>query len=449
MATLRLTLSGGPLLTASAGRRVCKKGHSRVLYITNQLPWPAHSGGQLRESQLISRVADEFDITLAVVTPHLMRDWEHREEALSFVSALYLAATQSDHNNNDLPDRVRSHQSQEFADIVSPLAQYGAFDLVHLGGYFLDHHLPSVRAVPVLLMSENIEHVLDRRRGRVLAGDDAKWRQARRLETSAWARASACGAVTEADAEHILRAVPSTRVHLVPVGCNHLNRSNASTEEAQWKRLPGRRRVAFVANYSWGPSRDAAWFLLHEVWPAIAAQLPNVDLVLAGADAPQDLAFVVRRTERAILTGPLNDVGALLRQSDLFICPLRFGGGVRMKLLESLYCGCPIVSTPMALEGLPREVHKATLQAQSAGQLAELAADLLKSPSRLADLRVAASRAAAALPTWEEAAESHRSAWVDTAGRQSPWVSMRKRGAALEEGHAEIRQSVGGVSKCC
>jgi glycosyl transferase family 1 len=191
----------------------------------------------------------------------------------------------------------------------------------------LDQHLPFPRPVLTLLMTENIEHALDRQREIVTGRSTYSWTDTQKLEIRAWSRADACGAVTITDADHIQRAVPGSPVYVIPVGVNHLRQDSALSTNG-WSRESGRLRVVFLGNYSWEPSLDAAWFLLVEIWPSIAATLPSADLVLAGADVPGDLIDAAKKSDRVMVTGPLDSIQPILRNSDLFLCPLRFGGGV-------------------------------------------------------------------------------------------------------------------------
>jgi glycosyltransferase involved in cell wall biosynthesis len=298
-------------------------------------------------------------------------------------------------------------------------------------------------------MNENVEHMIDRRREQVLGQQDYDWRVARRLEVREWARADVCGAITCVDEEHIKRAVPGKPVKLIPAGSDHLG-PNGIIRAKHSPASNGSFRITFLGNYSWEPSLDAALYLVDEIWPLIATINSQAILTLGGADAPRELVDAVSRAERVLLTGPLDSVLPLLSSSDLFLCPLRFGGGVKIKIIEALYCGCPIVCTPIALQGLPVEVQKATLQGSSARHIAAIVIDLFNTPAKLSRLREAAVETAASLPRWKQAAELMRQAWLDT-------VSLKKQSTnkysmsdqAPQPGSQRTLQWQGKIHKCC
>src|SRR5439155_20391520 len=121
-------------------------------------------------------------------------------------------------------------------------------------------------------------------------------------------------------------------------------------------------RIGFLGNYTWGPSLDAALVLLDEIWPQVRAARSDVELVLAGAGAPPSLVELASRCEMVKIVGIQDDVQPMLQSLSLFVCPLRIGGGIKVKILEALRSGCAIVSTPIGLQGLSeravRAVHR-------------------------------------------------------------------------------------------
>jgi glycosyltransferase involved in cell wall biosynthesis len=110
----------------------------------------------------------------------------------------------------------------------------------------------------------------------------------------------------------------------------------------------GQRTVLFFGVLNYAPNREAVAALAEEIAPQAP---PNVRFVVAGIGG-EDLA---QRYPQLHFEGFVPDIHALIRRCDGVIVPLKAGGGTRMKILESVACGRPVLSTACGAEGLDRE----------------------------------------------------------------------------------------------
>ncbi len=114
-------------------------------------------------------------------------------------------------------------------------------------------------------------------------------------------------------------------------------------------------QVLFVGNFGHLPNVDAAIWLLDEIWPAIRQSLPEAQLVIAGSSPPVSLQKHANLFPSGItLTGWLSEerLDALYRESRVVVVPLRFGAGVKHKVVSAVVRGCPVVTTEIGLQGL-------------------------------------------------------------------------------------------------
>jgi hypothetical protein len=125
--------------------------------------------------------------------------------------------------------------------------------------------------------------------------------------------------------------VPS-RPATVPVGC--------------------RRGVGFIGSYGHAPNRDAAEVLLRAVMPLVRGVDPTIPCVLAGSGMPEGLRAEAL-SRGAVVLGQVEDAGAFWSQVRVSVAPLRFGAGVKGKVLDSLAAGVPCVMSPVAAEAIP------------------------------------------------------------------------------------------------
>ena len=128
--------------------------------------------------------------------------------------------------------------------------------------------------------------------------------------------------------------------------------------------------VAFIGGYRHAPNVDAARVLVDEVMPLVWEQLPCLPCLLIGSDMPDRVRRLA--SPHVELVGQVADLGPVLERVRLTVAPLRYGAGVKGKVLESFAAAVPCVMSPIAAEGL---VLPATLQAlvgQDVRQIAQL-----------------------------------------------------------------------------
>jgi glycosyltransferase involved in cell wall biosynthesis len=134
--------------------------------------------------------------------------------------------------------------------------------------------------------------------------------------------------------------------------------------------------LIFAGSLCYAPNHDAmAWFL-REVYPAITAKIPNVRLTITGDPGTRPLPH----SSNVLLTGRVPDIRSLVAGSAVSLAPLRIGGGTRLKILESMALGTPVVTTPKGVEGLEARNGQHLLVADSPEDFARAVLRLLREP---------------------------------------------------------------------
>ncbi|NHO33198.1 glycosyltransferase [Acetobacter fallax] len=170
------------------------------------------------------------------------------------------------------------------------------------------------------------------------------------------------------EATLLARAVPTASIHVVPW---HIAEKPAPLP------FPDRHGIAFIAHYGHAPNPDAAKWLAEDIFPRIRKEIPEAELLLIGSAMPDVIVRMNNQPGIRVL-GHVSDLTALLRTVRLTIAPLRFGAGIKSKVLESWAAGIPCVTTPMAVEGLTLPPELSACVASSAEALATLTADLYR-----------------------------------------------------------------------
>lgn len=109
--------------------------------------------------------------------------------------------------------------------------------------------------------------------------------------------------------------------------------------------------LLFFGSYDWFPNEDAVSFFCESVFPEIRAARPATELVVAGRGAPPAVRALGARPGITVL-GEVEDLASLVRSAAVVVAPLRVGGGVRLKVLESMAWGTPVVTSGPGFEGV-------------------------------------------------------------------------------------------------
>ena len=116
---------------------------------------------------------------------------------------------------------------------------------------------------------------------------------------------------------------------------------------------PPEAEILFVAGFAHPPNVDAAKFLVRDILPLILARNPDARLVLAGSNPTPEVRELAGPAVE--VTGSLSDAELAARYGSarVAVVPLRFGAGVKLKIVEALWKGLPLVTTPVGVQGLP------------------------------------------------------------------------------------------------
>ncbi|MFF1484636.1 glycosyltransferase family 4 protein [Streptomyces sp. NPDC058319] len=287
-------------------------------------------------------------------------------------------------------------------------------DMIHVEGYYMMQYLPDDCPVPVVLVEENVEYLLDKASENLGISDETEcsWQRTAQIERNAWDRAQLCAAVSNDDLYHMRTIRPDLDLRWSPDGADHLVR----LEPDSWRLVDDCSEdsltVSFVGNFTYPPSEDAAVYLLEEVWPIVCAAVPQANLVIAGIGPSQRMRDTSAKLPRVELTGMVDSIAEVLDNSHVFVAPLRVGGGVKVKVLEAVVRGCPILTTPVGIQGLPSAVREA-IDVQPQAKIADALVDLLCDRTRRLQMSTSMRSAADLLPSWDDAARFLWEIWTD------------------------------------
>jgi glycosyltransferase involved in cell wall biosynthesis len=244
----------------------------------------------------------------------------------------------------------------------------GAFDLVHVDIVFLTGLLRALPPLPLALNHHNIESHLLRRRAASGSGLLRRWyfdRQAGMVEEAerTWGRRAGVNLVVSAlDGVRLQELSGDVAVAEVPNGVDlEFFRPSPSVAPKPW-------HMVFAGGMDWFPNREAMVYLAREIWPALRADNARRQMTVVGRHPPDELVAVARADSSLRVTGFVDDVRPYLTEAPIYLCPIRTGGGTRLKILDALSMSRALVSTDLGVEGLGLEDGVHYLRANTPGE---------------------------------------------------------------------------------
>lgn len=314
-----------------------------------------------------------------------------------------------------LPPSATSFASTDVSRRLAALVDAHDFDVVHLEftemGYYMGACGPA-RTILTELDLSFTSHLRQREIGigerfdavdRIGAGSADALRQD-------WFEVTAC---ERADQIHVMSKVDGDllaahlgdgrkRIRVVPNGVN--------TEYFTPPPAIERRHVLFLGSFPHLPNLDAFEFLTDEVWPAIRELIPDARISVAGA-RPPDSVLAWDGRDGITVVGEVSDVAPLYHSHRVLVVPLRAGSGTRLKILEALAAGLPVVSTGLGAEGLALSEPPEVQIADTIEEISEAVVDLLRAPDdRIADIGARGRDLARTRYDWKSISETLRTA---------------------------------------
>jgi glycosyltransferase involved in cell wall biosynthesis len=143
-------------------------------------------------------------------------------------------------------------------------------------------------------------------------------------------------------------------------------------------------RLGFIGTMDWLPNQDAVQWLLNEWIPSTDGWMHRPEFHVAGRKAPAGFA---KQRPAYFFHGEVEDAAAFMAFCDAMVFPLRMGSGLKIKVLEAVALGIPVISTAHGVQGTGFEPGVDYWQAENPGQFAELLQTLQRSPQLLQEMK--------------------------------------------------------------
>lgn len=365
----------------------------KILWLSHLVPFPPKGGVLQRSFNLLKETAKEHEITLLCFnqSEFLVGTLPEQREPLSFAKAELLKYVRKievfDLPEDTIPGgrywmalkailkgssyNMEWLRSAAFRERLTSLLANEKFDLVHIDTVSLCLYTGLLGATPTILNHHNFESSMLDQRAKKEKSILKRWfysleasrllKSERQYVKDAWLNITC----SDQDANDIKSSVAGVNVRTIPNGVDlsYFSPNSSIT--------PIPNRIALVGGLSWYPNRDAVEYFLQDIWPLLKSRCPDAQVDIIGRNPDEAIREYVKREPRIQVHGFVDDVRSYLWRTDYYLCPIRVGGGTKLKILDALASGCCIIAHPFACKGIEVKDGQHVLFAKSAEDYVE------------------------------------------------------------------------------
>jgi len=334
-----------------------------LLFLTTELPWPADSGGKIKSFRLIKFLAEHYEVRV------LCAYGEERPKDLAELRERSGVASVQAFNNHKprtafnffmaLISFPTFNAFRVYSKSIESMMKWGieSSDVVIIDHLEMMEMIPAKMVPKVIYHSHNAEFKLwedfaqfelnpIKKLSIQLEANRVKAFERWVIRKSKFTFASPNDAVYLSDNMDVPREKLKNTLHLGDENLLKLGPVNIASNGPV---------LFFGATLSWMPNRDGLVWFIRNCWKYILMRVPNAELNVCGRGADGSLMSLMRQTDGIQYLGFVDDLAAEMGKAALAIVPLRFGSGMKIKTLDAMSRGLPIVSTTSGVEGLTVE----------------------------------------------------------------------------------------------
>jgi glycosyltransferase involved in cell wall biosynthesis len=336
----------------------------KILFISRRLPHAGVTGGHVIVHQRVRRLAARgHEVSLAAFCDEA--DRPHAEELRPLLREMELVKPPPPQRaparlmhfvGASTPSYYFNYRSRELMRKVGDLAERLRPDVViaefsAMGQYlYRNPYLPAVRkiischysvAASYRRVAELMKYTARGVRSRL-----SLWRGLDDYEIDMYRGVDRVLVLTAQERYGLLGQSSSLRISVIPPGVD----TEFFRPDDQ---VPRQDSILFTGHFEVDANRDAVRWFVGSSWPRIRKRHPHLKFHIVGPGSTDEFRALARRDPSVVVVGEVDDLRPYLRRAKVFVCPIRLGSGLRLKVLEALAAGVPVVSTTLGVEGIP------------------------------------------------------------------------------------------------
>ena len=345
----------------------------KILWISHFIPYPPKGGVLQRGYHILRQLSQYHEVDLlAFNQKNLMAPLvknieegttEARKHLLEFCRRVNFFDIHNDSSSfyknllaikslfTNFPYTLNWLLSDQFEKRIKELVEQESYDFIHFDTISLAPFKSVCGNIPASLDHHNIESHMLFRRAVKEKNLLKKWyfvQEAKRLEKfeklfcPQFLFNFTC---SDIDAERLKIIAPTSQIHTIPNGVD-VKYFNPEPEKEKINSL------LFVGTLSWYPNIEAVNFIANNIWPFLKNKLPGLKIDIIGANPPDSIRKIAQNDPDFHVHGFVDDIIPFFKRSKCYICPIKDGGGTKLKIIDALSMGMAIVANPIACEGI-------------------------------------------------------------------------------------------------
>jgi polysaccharide biosynthesis protein PslH len=340
----------------------------RILLLSNKFPFPPRDGGALATYNMVRGLVENgnnVDLLLMNTSRHFTKNPESKIDikGLGNVKIVYtdnsvrFLSLGFNFAFSRLPYNAVRFTSREFKSTLAKLLKDNDYEIVQMEGLFLAPYLKLIKensTAAIVYRAHNVEHLIWQklyiRENRFLR----KWylrvlySRIMKYETNFINSYDLLVTITGNDLEIINSMGNHKPATVAPFGMHNHKLSGINTLRA------GNLCLLYIGALDWMPNIEALNWFLAKVWPVVMEKIPDLVFKIAGRNATKGFIKNIAR-KGVIYHGEIDDSGDFLAENGIVVVPLFSGSGIRVRIIEAMFAGRPVIASTVAASGIPVE----------------------------------------------------------------------------------------------
>lgn len=343
-----------------------KNKRERVLFLTTIFPYPLDGGGKIRAFNNLQALSSEYDIDLVCFSEDKV-DIKHIEHIKKYCEKVRIIEKIFSNNSSKLvtiknmvksfiknsPFIIEKFNDNRYHKIVKELNSKYAYKAVFFEHLSISCYKKEINPnIKQILSQQNCEFILMKRRYENEKNLLKKiytyieYLKLRRYEIRICSDFDEVIMLSKEDKKSLLdNGYKQENMKIIPIGVN------ADVKKKTQYNDNRRKNILFMGTMTWYPNEQGILWFIDNVWVDIKKKYPDMSLYIVGK-SPSNEVLNRSKLEGIVVTGYVDDIHKYIEICDVCIVPLFIGGGMRVKILESMARGMPCISTSIGAEGI-------------------------------------------------------------------------------------------------
>jgi len=381
---------------------------ANIAVVCPDLPYPADSGGNIKSFFLLQHLCANHEVSLiTALKGDSGRHLDGLRGALPLVEVVTARVDRPRSSVNFAKSVLQRRTLNEFRTHAADLEPLAAPILEAADAIVVDHlevmqYVPEKHWSKTVFHTHNAEHQLWMRKSAITSS------RVERLGAGIEGRRVAARERRYCNGVAAALAAPSDQAALEAIGATsarfhrtyHLNDdSKLALPDVEWADTGP--LLFFLGTLTWEPNIDGLEWFVADVWPLVKQRQPDAELVIGGNHPPQSLLDSAAADDALSVVGFVDDPEEYFTRARVSLAPLRFGSGMKLKVLEALTRGIPVVTTPIGAESIDAVDGEHMFIADDAAGQADRVCRLLTEPDTWVAMRDAGRQLVRDRYTWD------------------------------------------------